>query len=291
MQQSFEDFIITCCAMEEWELRDYLKGLLIPAGFKIQEDDYRSSRGGEFAKIHNMLAIRGETPKICLVAHTDVCRDHGWRREHHPKVNPVIKTIPTPKGERKVIQDKDTAVQTGGDDRLGVAINTWIALNTGYDMGLLFTTDEEIGALSADRANFSELLDFDVLVQVDRGNHSDQLVVNISGTSLCDDETATRLLGIAEKIGLPRVPVMGLLTDVLEIKRNRRCKNAVNMTCGYHRSFGSSPEEFIDIEEARETMEYVSNIIQDYDLEDLKDVNSESEVETETTEEVEILDQ
>lgn len=271
---SFENFILKCCGSTEWDLRKFLKRFLTNAGFQIQEDDYVSYRDGKYKTIRNMLAIRGN-PRICLVAHTDVCRDHS---DIFERATPVIKTITKADGSiQRIIQDKDCEVQVGGDDRLGVAINTWIALNTGYDLGLLFTTDEEVGLVSADYVRFPELMDFDLLVEVDRGNHSNQLVTNISGTQMCTGKTAQRLLRISEKIGLPRQTITGMITDVLAIKNRNRCKEAVNMTCGYHNSYGAQKNEYIDIQEAKDTMKYVANIVKDYDLEYIDDLAEGSE--------------
>lgn len=262
-QYSFEQYIMNCCRAREWNLRGFLKNKLISHGFRILEDDYqthRIKRNANYGKVHNLLAIRGN-PKICLVAHTDVVRDHGNKC---PDVDPVIKEY----GTDLIIQDRNCKVQIGGDDRLGVAINSWIGLNTGYDLGLLFTTDEEIGNISADYVSFEELNDFELLVQVDRGNQfSRQLVTRIGGTELCSSEVAGRLLRIAEKIEMPRDPVGGLMTDVLSIKGKNKCKNAVNMTCGYHNSHG--PREYISIPEARATTKYVAEIIKDYELSSL----------------------
>jgi hypothetical protein len=265
-QYSFENFIMQCCKAPEWQLRKFLSKILKQRGFEIVEDDYRSHRGGNFSTVHNMLAVRGANPKICLVAHTDVCRDHV-SEYFLPSVEPTIK-IAEIRGEvREIIQDKHCTHQVGGDDRLGVAINTWIALNTGYDMGILFTTDEEVGVVSAEYASFPDLLKFDLLVQVDRGNHSNQLVTSISGVELCSQETGDKLIKISEEIGLPRYKVNGFLTDVLALKTNSVCKEAVNMTCGYHNSIGSQTDEYIDIQEARDTLKYVANIIKCYYLE------------------------
>lgn len=261
---SFENFIMQCCRAKEWELRKFLYKVLTRAGFDIIEDDYKSHRDDKFNTVHNMLAIRGE-PRVCLVAHTDVCRDHAYGS---PMVDPVIKIEKIKDEMRAIIQDRYCDVQVGGDDRLGVAINTWIALNSGYDMGILFTTDEEIGLVSAEYVKFPNLLDFDLLVQVDRGNHSDQLVTNISGYEMCSDETAQKLLEIAEDINLPRYQVSGMLTDILAIKTNHMCKDAVNMTCGYHNSIGADRDEYIDIQEAKDTMKYVANIVKYYYLEE-----------------------
>lgn len=263
-QYSFENFIINCCKAKEWNLRKYLKNVFRRNGFSIKEDDYKSSRGGKIDAVHNMLMVRGK-PKICLVAHTDVCRDHAFGS---PNVEPVIKEKFSFGEAKKIIQDKDCKYQVGGDDRLGVAINAWIALNTGYDIGLLFTTDEEIGLISAEYVKFPELNDFDLLVQVDRGNHSNQLVNAIGSVRMCSDETTQTLLNIANNINMPRYTVNGMITDVVAMKTNDVCKEAINMTCGYHNSYGSSAEEYIDIQEARDTMKYVASIVKYYDLND-----------------------
>lgn len=265
---SFENFIMQCCKAKEWDLRKFLKHKLIKTGFEIKEDDFRSYRGGKYSTVHNMLATRGRNPRVCLVAHTDVCRDHAYGA---PDVDPAIKIKQSAGELRPIIQDRHNKFQVGGDDRLGVAINTWIALNTGYDMSLLFTTDEEVGVVSAEYLKFPELLSFDLLVQVDRGNHSHQLVTAIGGWQLCTERTARRLLNIASEIELPRYTVNGMLTDVLAIKSNRMCKEAVNMTCGYHNSYGADKDEYIDIQEAKDTMRYVSNIVQYYYLDKDKD--------------------
>ena len=270
ISHSFESFIIQCCKAPEWDLRKFLKKKLIEAGFSIKEDDYLSDRAvankwkyskpnPKYGKVHNMLAVRGQ-PRVCVVAHTDVCRDHGVQQP--PLVFPIIKE----RNGRKIIQDAECRHQTGGDDRLGVAINAWIALNTGYDMALLFTTDEEIGLVSADYVKFPELNTYDILVQVDRGNHSNQLVSRIGSTRLHSKRTGARLLRIAAQMNMPRDEVHGLPTDVASIVRNGIAKEACNMTCGYHNSHGSSKDEYIDIEEARDTMYYVSRIIKYYDL-------------------------
>jgi hypothetical protein len=264
-KHSFESFIAQCCKAPEWELRAFIRKVLSRAGFSIIEDDYRGRRGGKFDLVHNMLAVRG-TPDVCLVAHTDVCRDHIVDGDDIPVVNPEIKFAQVDGEIREIIQDEGPNYQVGGDDRLGVAINLYIALNSGMDLALLFTTDEEVGLLSADKVRFPELLDFELLVQVDRGNHSNQLVNRIGGTQLCSLAIERRLLRIAEEIGLPRNTVNGMLTDVLSIKNNRMCHNAVNMTCGYHNSFGSSKNEFIDVQEARDTMRYVASIVKDFYL-------------------------
>jgi hypothetical protein len=280
---SFENWIIQCCKAKEWDLRKFLKRVLSSNGFDIKEDDYRTRRGSKYANVHNMLATRGNRPRVCLVAHTDVCRDHV---DDTQSVDPVIKYEPIGDETMAIIQDRNCDVQVGGDDRLGIAINTWIALNTGYDVSLLFTTDEEIGLISAEYVKFPDLLDFDILLQVDRGNHTNQLVNNIGGVELCSQKTANRLIKISEDIGIPRRLVNGLMTDVLSIKTNHMCRDAVNMTCGYHNSYGENSSEYIDIQEAKDTMKYVASIVKYYDLEEDKNEPEQEEIDFDIDEDV-----
>lgn len=291
----FEKHIIQCCKADEWELRRWLRKVLTRAGFTIYEDGYQTERvkkDHRYSTVHNMLAVRGENPRVCLVAHTDVCRDHEDSRYsimgQYPwmvdddkeekkistarssissqKVEPVIKMIEHEGEMRRIIQDKDCKLQVGGDDRLGVAINTWIALNSGYDMGLFFPTDEEIGLKSARACKMEKLKEFDLLIQVDRGNHSNQLVPKISGTVICNYDQVVHMLEVAYSIGLPREIVCGLATDVYALHSNGYAKNAVNMTCGYHNSRGAQKDEYIEVFEARDTMKFVSAIVRSYYL-------------------------
>ena len=261
--KSFTEFVKQCCAMREWNLRRFLNKELTGHGFRIIEDDYRSRRDGKYQTVHNMLAIRGNNPSICLAAHTDVCRDHCYGEAED--VHPVVKKMMIRGEMRKIIQDEHCQIQVGGDDRLGVAINTWIATHTNFDMGLVFFTDEEIGVCSSQYCKMPELLDFDLVLQVDRGNHSHQLVNRIGGLELCSDETSDLLIEIAGHIGLPREKVNGLLTDVYALKRNGVIKEGVNMTCGYHNSIGADRDEYIDIEEARDTVKFVESVVEYYE--------------------------
>lgn len=300
----FEKHIIYCCRANEFELRKWLIKTLGRSGFRLIQDNYkteRCKRDKRYENVHNLVAIRGENPAVCLVAHTDVCREHEekirsyvrgeshddfqkWMgkksskeqfesvreaiaKEDRPyRVDPVVKLIEHNGLLRRVIQDRRCKIQVGGDDRLGVAIITWIALNTGIDMGLYFPTDEEIGLKSARACEISELKDFELLVQVDRGNHSNELVTRIGQECLCSFDVAARLLDIAYKMGMPRTPVTGMGTDVYAIKSRNMCKNAVNMTCGYHESHSAGADEYIEISEANDTMHFVAKIAQDYYL-------------------------
>ena len=289
---AFERHIMQCCKAPEWQLRKWLKKVLVRAGFTtVIEDNYESDRAkvdSRYKGIGNLLMIRGN-PNVCLASHTDVCREHEslragakysssndpfWlRNEEGPdgktipyKVTPIIKLVEHEGVIHRIIQDKECRLQVGGDDRLGVAINTWIALNTGYDLGLYFPTDEEIGLKSARECNFEELMKFDLVCETDRGNNSNQLVIKISNETLCSYDTAVRLLDIAYTMGIPREPVTGGHTDILALRQRGKIRDCVNMTCGYHHSIGSSGLEYIETVESEDTMRYINNIVKDYYL-------------------------
>jgi hypothetical protein len=294
----FEKHIINCCKAPEWELRKWLKKVLIRAGFEIFEDGYKSDRCAKddrYSTVHNMLAIRGEKPAVCFGAHTDICRDHSWtrtvgkysvhddahwlrdqgedksatkgKRKDYIDIQPVVKVAEDPSGAlRRIVQDKACKFQVGGDDRLGVAINTYIACNSGIDMGLVFFTDEEVGLKSAAVIDFPQLKEFEIIIETDRGNHSNELVVKIGDTTLADYPTIGRLLEVAFDMGMPRVPVCGMGTDIAAVKRRGNCKNAANLTCGYHSSNGDSGDEYIDVSEAYDTMRWLSAVAKDYYL-------------------------
>lgn len=283
MSVSFEQFIMQCCKAEESELRKWMRRVMPRYGFSIKEDKYLSERTKKnplYKNVHNMLMVRGNNPRVCLVAHTDVCRDWDSKPLYygnpHKKpvgmamVDPVIKTVELEEEDakigRRIIQDRTCETQVGGDDRLGVAINAWVGLNTGHDMAILLTTDEERGLQSANEVNFPELGEYDICVEVDRGNHSHELVNKIGGTILCEYELLAELLEIAFDIGKPRRLVQGNGTDVAAMKSRKVIKNAVNMTCGYHMSHGSGANEYIDIEEATDTMKYCSSIVRAFNL-------------------------
>ena len=269
MDSQFADLIVTCCKLREPELRSSIKKVLIEQNFSIQEDCYQSKRLGEFSNISNLLAIR-QSPKICLVSHTDVCRDHETIKRQYSiitapidRVNPTIKKLIHLERLVNVIQDKDCLVQVGGDDRVGVAIELWLAMKTDLPMALLFTTDEEIGLLSARQVEFPELMDFELLVQIDRGNQpNQQIVTKVAGIQLCEESLANFLVCLSRKQGISRQKVTGYGTDVVAIKARDKCKNAINLTCGYHNSFGHHPSEYIVIHEAEETVEYVKDILE-----------------------------
>ncbi len=253
---SFEDLLIWTCAQQEDNLRTTAKEVLVNYGFSYKEDEYKTYR--EVDGINNILFTRGD-PQFCLVAHTDVCRDHTASRNGTLWMNPepVFKDL----DGRKIIQDKNNEVQVGGDDRVGVAISLWCALHTDKPISILFTTDEEVGLVSAEEVKFEELNNYKLLIQIDRGNNTNQIVNKISKLDICDEETTNFIAEKMASLNMNREFVVGKLTDVYAIKKNQMCKNAINMTCGYYNSKYDSPLEYIDVEEANDTKNLVIGLI------------------------------
>ena len=260
---SFEQLIIWCCAADESLLRNKVKEVLLQHNFSYVEDDYVSYRNQLDDKYHvsanNLLFSRGNA-KYCLVAHTDVCRDHAAIEYKKERVtpNPVVKEL----DGVKIIQDEKCEVQVGGDDRLGVAIALWIALHTEHDMSILFTTDEEVGLCSAHYVKFEQLKNFDLLIQIDRGNNINQIVTEIHKLQICDAEMMHFISDLFQKNNIKREFVKGFGTDVYAIKKKNFCKNAINMTCGYHDSKYDSGEEYINVSEALEAIKVVVSFLE-----------------------------
>jgi acetylornithine deacetylase/succinyl-diaminopimelate desuccinylase-like protein len=256
----FEAHVARCCALPEPALRGWLRASLEAQGFRVEEDDYQARNQSRWDRsgVHNMLAVRG-APVVAFVAHTDVCRDLG---DPGCAPDPVVRQVFRAGRARRVLQDREQATQIGGDDRLGVALISWLAATRrDLDLALLFTTDEEVGLLSAAKVPAEWLGRFALAAQVDRGNRpSPELVTRILELPLCSPRTASWLLELAASLGLPRTEVKGLRTDVYAL-RKRAPIEAVNMTCGYHASHNDgSGEEYIDLAEALETLMFLEAI-------------------------------
>jgi len=241
-----------CCAATESALRGWLEDALPRLGFGLEHDDYAVS---EDCPHSNLLARRGE-PRVVLVAHTDTCRGHRYADS---RTEPCLRKGVRGRARRWVLQDRGCQVQLGADDRLGVAIATWIASETRAPLGLLFTTDEEIGLLSAGHVPVAWGEGCDLFVQIDRGAERPQLVTSIAGMPLCSKETEASLLVLAGGIGLPREVANGRGTDVFVLKDRGVAREAVNLTCGYHRSHRE--DEFVDVLEAWETVRFVREVV------------------------------
>lgn len=253
----FERVILAACALDESTLRSQLEFALTRHGFRTRNDEYDALPQPRTPDrvVRNMLAIRG-TPRVCLVVHTDVVRD--WR-DTTGILRPVVRDEVIDGRRRRSITDATGETPIGGDDRLGVAIAMRVARASTHDLAILFTTDEERGLFGAEEVPADWVAPFELLVQIDRGNHRDQLVTSIHDTRLCHPRWEARLLRLASNLGLPRQACDGYPTDVYALVRRGVVRNAVNLTCGYYANHRGN--EWIDVAEADETARYVRAIV------------------------------
>lgn len=255
---SFEELIIWACKSQESSLRIELLKVLKEFGYEIHKDSYSSYKDPGNSIYNNVLFIRGK-PNCSFICHTDICRDYVAINSDspEPEPTPVIKNM---NGER-ILQDYNCKTQIGGDDRLGVAIAVWTLLQSKNDCALLLTTDEEIGLRSSYELDIPKINDFELLIQIDRGNQSNQIVNEIGGLELCNSLMSETLKLITSK-RIPRTLVKGAPTDIYALKKQNKIQNAVNITCGYHNSFGQSGHEYINIREAKETLFLIKDILE-----------------------------
>jgi hypothetical protein len=173
--------------------------------------------------------------------------------------DPVARYVDRAGRARRVLQDCERKTPIGADDRLGVALITWLAIRQEIDVALLFTTDEERGLLSAWQLPPEWFADFSLVVEVHYGNRpSAELVSRVEGVPLCSPRRTSWLLDLSATIGLPRIEADGPRTDAYAMRCRDLVPEAVNMTCGYHESFKeASGEEYVDLEEAADTLRFL----------------------------------
>ncbi len=262
-QGTFDELVARFCRFTERQLHRYLKAELPRLGFAVEADDYKAASQGDDERhdIKNIRAVRG-APLVAFAAHSDTCREaEGITAQP----TPVEFALEHEDVARRVLQDRDAAVQIGGDDRVGCAILFWLAAHTTGPLALFFFSDEEIGLLGAHAAPASWFENLELLVALDRGNvAAPDIVTEIAGLTLCSNQTATRLQTLAESIGFPRALVKGRRTDVYEIRKRGLVPEVVNLSCGYHDSHGASGAEFIDLDEAFESARFAGAIAEEF---------------------------
>lgn len=152
---------------------------------------------------------RGTYP-VMLVAHLDT----------------VHRVLPT---EDTIFYSKDGNILNcvngiGGDDRCGVVIILELLKRTKLDFSILFTTDEEIGALGASDfvKTHKGLKNVNAIIEYDRRGNSD--IVRYYDANL-------QLTEIAEKYGFVRNT--GSFSDIVELSEAYGI-SSINISSGYH---------------------------------------------------------
>jgi hypothetical protein len=162
----------------------------------------------------NIMATRGETDRYpTFVAHMDTVHQIVPNETWKPSWKDDVITAPT---------------GIGGDDKVGIAICLW-AIRHLPIVKVIFTCDEEIGAIGAESLPPAWLADSAYLLQADRRG-DDDIVFSYSGRETVSEKFRNVAEPIAKKFGYTKAS--GALTDVLVIGPKYDL-SAINISCGY----------------------------------------------------------
>lgn len=206
------------CKLSQADLKEHLYNKLSKQYTEVQKED-------------GFLFAKGDFP-VLLVAHLDT----------------VHKTLPA-----QVYWDKEkNAVHAtegiGGDDRCGVYMILEIIKH--YNCSVLFTEDEEIGGIGADKFTQSAViktLDFNYIIELDRRGSNDAVFYD------CANEDFTKFIcqdffksawGTFSDISVI-APYMGIA--------------AVNLSCGYYNAHTAN--EYVVMHEMEKVIEETCNIL------------------------------
>lgn len=172
-------------------------------------------------KIGNIYLTKGESESYpALVAHMDEVHNIRGERE-----------IVELKGVLFGYSMKDMKqVGIGADDKNGI----WIALEalrTLPALKVLFTVQEEIGAVGASYASVKFFDDCRFVLECDRKGNSD-FITQIYHEQICSDEFVSDLKPILNEYGYKEAT--GLLTDVITLRDNGLKLSCANISCGYY---------------------------------------------------------
>ena len=214
--------------------------------FKYPQDKLKSAlvnhlRDRGYDPIHRdgFVYAAGEIP-VLLVAHMDTVHKH----------TPDIICL----SEDKSIMMSPFGI--GGDDRCGVAIILEIIKE--LRCHVLFTEDEEVGGIGADKFCNSEIkpkLNF--IIEFDRANEKDAVYYQL------DNE---KFSSAVESYGF--VEAYGTYTDIVDIAPELGCA-AVNLSCGYYNAhtqheFVSLPQMYAQIDRAKKLISGECNTFYEY---------------------------
>lgn len=196
--------------------------------------------------VGNLYMIKGNSETYpCIVAHLDQVQ------REHSKDFKAIETEDiifgySPRNRRRE--------GLGADDKNGI----WIALKClgKYEcMKVAFFVSEEIGCVGSRNAELGFFEDTRFVIEPDRRGYED-LITNISYTSLCSDEFLKDIgfdaFGYNEEFGM--------MTDVLELKERGLKVSCLNLSCGYYEPH--TEHEFTVKKDLLNCLELVEHIIE-----------------------------
>lgn len=215
MNKEFEKI----CRMSQKSLKNYVKQKLqVTHGKAIVEDGF--------------VYAQGKFP-VLLVAHMDT----------------VHKNLPS----LIVYDDADDIISSpqgiGGDDRCGVYMIFEILKR--FNCSVLFTEDEEIGGIGADKFAKSDLLeelDFNYIIEFDRANANDAVFYECAN----DEFEAFITLDFYKT-------AYGTYSDICEVAPALGCA-AVNLACGYYKAH--TKDEYVVLSEMEASIQAACAILE-----------------------------
>lgn len=139
----------------------------------------------------------------------------------------------------------------GGDDKCGLFVALQIAQNMN-DVGVIITTDEEIGCVGAKRVKKEDLEDASVLIQADRRGGTDA-VKRISGFDISGEDWQEHVETSVKSHGYTW-HTWGANTDVFAMQGTEAASvSAVNLSAGYH--LPHTENDWIDEEQLENAFE------------------------------------
>lgn len=143
----------------------------------------------------------------------------------------------------------------GFDDKAGIIACLELFNRLNGKVRLVFTTDEEIGGISAGKIDPSKIKDAPYMIELDRkGGHD---IIQHSGvTRLCDDEFAL----MWENVGFKRAT--GTFTDVNKFKGKLPKIQMCNLSIGYYKPH--SDGEYLDTVEFNNIVDRVEAFVSEH---------------------------
>jgi acetylornithine deacetylase/succinyl-diaminopimelate desuccinylase-like protein len=140
----------------------------------------------------------------------------------------------------------------GWDDKAGIIANIELFKRMKGKVRIIFTTDEEVGGVSAGKLDPSRYADAKYMIELDRRDKND-LIQYSGSTRLCSDKFAL----LIEAEGFKRAT--GTFTDVNRFKAKMPHIEMCNLSIGYFNAH--SDNEYLDIKYFNEIVDKVENIL------------------------------
>jgi len=211
-------------------------------------------------KIGNILVSKGKLNEgeyyPCIVAHMDTV--------HDAKEGIVVHSEKTKKNETKLyvtMKDSDAKGEIkeyyhggAGDDRNGI----WLVLEMLREFDtikVIFTVQEEIGAIGADAIDQTFLADIGYYIEGDRKGSSD-IITSYFGSSMVSDEFDEVIKKVGVLYGYKESD--GLFTDVCTLYEMNEA-SAINISVGYYNAH--TDQEYTILEELENALDYTKALV------------------------------